>query len=49
MAITSEKDVNYSSVAIMVTLSDSTAMPQYKASHGVTMHINEIPPVWMMV
>jgi hypothetical protein len=45
MAITSAKCANYSSVAMIVTLSDSTAIPQYKASYGVTIHINEIPPV----
>jgi hypothetical protein len=44
MAITSAKDVNYSSVATIATLSDSIAILQYKESYGVTIHINEIPP-----
>ena len=44
IAITSAKDVNHSSVAITVTVSDSTAMPQYKASYGVTIYTKVLLP-----
>ena len=45
MAIISAKDVNYSSVATIATLSDSTAIPQYKESYGVTIHTNDASPL----